>query len=399
MAIDLIAADDQEYDSNNTLATPTTGLAYTKPTNLADDDLAFIFGGTNGLVDLSTYPSSWVEVLDYQPAVQNSRYRIHVGYKVISSAAGEPATYTFTYTPDSTGRDASSIMSRVEGVNTSSPLDVTWSAASHGNVGSSGAPSIKAITTATDGAMAIAVVAFDAAQGPVSANPSGWTLENEITTGNNGVALAVYSQIKAVAGTIGAEVLAITGSSWWSTAVFALKPDAVPLSFEMTAPSLTVTPGEPVVGEHSPVVLSLTPGVLSVDVPAGIFLTFDQQQVTVTGGTATFALGPKVTATGPSLSVTPGTATFSLPAPASTYWYTPPTETTYHRIIGSMTLSITEGRSVLITGGVATLHVEPTMAEIEAADTYLGGGRRHLITADDRTAIENAGLGGTFEEV
>lgn len=81
------------------------------------------------------------------------------------------------------------------------------------------------------------------------------------------------------------------------------------------------------------------------------------------------------------------------------YWYTPPTVTVTYSVIGAMTHTISEGRSVLITDGVATLHVEPTMHEIDAADVYLGGGRRHLVTGGDRIAIEAAGLGGVFEEV
>ena len=54
---------------------------------------------------------------------------------------------------------------------------------------------------------------------------------------------------------------------------------------------------------------------------------------------------------------------------------------------------IDSGQSLIITGTVGRIVEFQTGTEIEAADYYFGGGRRHVLTDAEVTAVENAGFG------
>lgn len=53
---------------------------------------------------------------------------------------------------------------------------------------------------------------------------------------------------------------------------------------------------------------------------------------------------------------------------------------------------INSGRSLIITGSVGQIVEYQTGTEIEAADYYFGGGRRHVLTNAEVTAVQNAGF-------
>lgn len=54
---------------------------------------------------------------------------------------------------------------------------------------------------------------------------------------------------------------------------------------------------------------------------------------------------------------------------------------------------INSGQSLTITGTVGQIVEYQTGTEIDAADYYYGGGRRHVLTDTEVTAVENAGFG------
>lgn len=54
---------------------------------------------------------------------------------------------------------------------------------------------------------------------------------------------------------------------------------------------------------------------------------------------------------------------------------------------------IDSGQSLIITGTVGKIVEFQTGTEIEAADYYFGGGRRHVLTDVEVTAVQNAGFG------
>lgn len=53
---------------------------------------------------------------------------------------------------------------------------------------------------------------------------------------------------------------------------------------------------------------------------------------------------------------------------------------------------IHEGRSLLITGSSGSLTSFPSQTEIEDADFYFGGGRRHVLTSAEYAAVVAAGF-------
>lgn len=53
---------------------------------------------------------------------------------------------------------------------------------------------------------------------------------------------------------------------------------------------------------------------------------------------------------------------------------------------------INSGQSLIITGSVGKIVEYQTGTEIEAADYYYGGGRRHVLTDAEVTAVQNAGF-------
>ena len=54
---------------------------------------------------------------------------------------------------------------------------------------------------------------------------------------------------------------------------------------------------------------------------------------------------------------------------------------------------IDSGQSLIITGTVGKIVEFQTGTEIEDADYYFGGGRRHVLTDNEVTAVQNAGFG------
>lgn len=54
---------------------------------------------------------------------------------------------------------------------------------------------------------------------------------------------------------------------------------------------------------------------------------------------------------------------------------------------------IDSGQSLIITGTVGKIVEFQTGTEIDAADYYFGGGRRHVLTDAEVTAVQNAGFG------
>lgn len=76
-----------------------------------------------------------------------------------------------------------------------------------------------------------------------------------------------------------------------------------------------------------------------------------------------------------------------------TYVLTLPTqEVTYSRNVLLRRYTIDEGRSLLITGTSGELTSFPSQVEIDDADFYFGGGRRHLLTAAEYQAVVDAGF-------
>lgn len=71
----------------------------------------------------------------------------------------------------------------------------------------------------------------------------------------------------------------------------------------------------------------------------------------------------------------------------------PTTETAYTDNILFKRYPIHVGQSLLITSGSGLLTQFPSQTEIAVADYYFGGGRRHVLTDDEYSAVVAAGYG------
>jgi hypothetical protein len=123
-------------------------IAFDKPTGLANGDVLVAVVRAAAAPTISPPDGSWGEFA--QNPVTNRT--IGMFYKVISNAAGEPATYTFTFSGSVGFRGGGLI--RFSGVNTTTPSDCTASVRS----GTATTHTYGSITTVTDGAMLIGCV-------------------------------------------------------------------------------------------------------------------------------------------------------------------------------------------------------------------------------------------------
>ena len=71
----------------------------------------------------------------------------------------------------------------------------------------------------------------------------------------------------------------------------------------------------------------------------------------------------------------------------------PTTETAYTDNILFKRYPIHVGVSLLITAATGTLTQFPSQTEVDEADHYFGGGRRHVLSDDEYTAVVAAGYG------
>ena len=121
------------------------------------------------------------------------------------------------------GSDSGHLAVVFRGVDSTTPIDATTTTASS----SSGDPNPAAITTATDGAMVVALAFLDddLVEGGITA-PSGYTLAdaNEFgSSGSGGTVMAVYKEV-ATAGSEDPGTIVTTGDDWWWAATVALRP-------------------------------------------------------------------------------------------------------------------------------------------------------------------------------
>lgn len=106
-----------------TFGSPGTGITVDKPAGVANDDVLIAFVSKTLYADTTTFScSGWTGQHNNGQTTQNDLH-LSILSKVITNAAGEPSTYTFT----AAGSDASmtAIIVCVRGANTSTPLDPT----------------------------------------------------------------------------------------------------------------------------------------------------------------------------------------------------------------------------------------------------------------------------------
>lgn len=153
--------------------TNTTSITIAKPTGMQDGDILVAHITVNADAPI-TPPSNWVEKID-ERAEDGEDCRLEFSYKLIDSAAGEPANYTFTW---SGSNDAIGAITCIRGVGFP-PFVIPWQDDSY-NEGESATPVTLPVTAITDGSM---LLCFYSAWNPeveLTSQPGGMTLRYEL---------------------------------------------------------------------------------------------------------------------------------------------------------------------------------------------------------------------------
>ena len=209
---------DSTIANNNT----ATSIEITKPATVLDGDVFFAFLGNNDDNAWTTL-TGWTALGELQDAGGNDR-TLNIQRKVITDAAGEPATYTFSRAGLNT--DNFGVIVAVRGIDNTTPEDATSVLSSGANDNTPDSPSI---TTVTDGAfilLACGLAGTGAALTFVA--PTGADLRegNDLETSFR---MGVSTFIQASAGATGAQNWPNTGGSspvsWeWVTGTVAARP-------------------------------------------------------------------------------------------------------------------------------------------------------------------------------
>ncbi len=199
-----------------TTATSTaavTGVTVNVPAGLADGDvLVTQITADNG--PTVTPPAGWSNVLPSAYLGMGGGARVFVYSHVVTSAAAEPASYTWQL---SSAQKWNAGMSAFRGANTTTPFDTAATVASDSTY-SAAKLTVPEVTTTTPGAMVIGGVGIDSSSTAVTP-PRGWTEAFE-STGAQVTELATQS--RAAVGATGAQTWTssrATASTGWMRAL------------------------------------------------------------------------------------------------------------------------------------------------------------------------------------
>ncbi len=210
---------DADKQSANATA---TSLTITKPTNLADNDVLYaeISRDNSDASDAITAPSGWT-VLD-SAEIDNGTYTCGIYRKVISSAAGEPADYTWSWT---SSEKVSGWITRVTGADNTTPEDVAPS----NNTGDSNAPRCLSVVTVTTNTLILAVGGMNSKGAPNWIAPTAMSEFFDIaSTGGGGAsshAQAGAAEVnQAGTGATGDKDFATVDTAEWVAFLIAIRP-------------------------------------------------------------------------------------------------------------------------------------------------------------------------------
>lgn len=155
----------------STDAATATSVNPAKPTGLADNDVLVAVSNVDANETI-TAPSGWTACFTQ---VQTGTQTVNAWYRVVPTAASEPATYAFGGTGAVARRTT---ILAYSGVDTTTPLDVTGSITANAT---STVVHAVSITTVTNGAVAVWAGAYDSSTFSVT-KPAATTLRDEAAT-------------------------------------------------------------------------------------------------------------------------------------------------------------------------------------------------------------------------
>lgn len=205
-----------------------TSLTITKPTNLADDDVLYagISRDAASSGDSITAPSGWTKLASSE--IDNATYTAGIYRKVIVTASGEPADYTWSW---SGSENVAGWIVRVTGADTTTPEDLTPSS----NTGDSNAPRCSGLTTVTGDTLILAVGGMNSKGAPNWTPPTSMTEIFDIASGGGGGA-AAHVQASAAEvnqpgpGATGDKDFATVDTAEWVCFLIAIRPAVPPVA-------------------------------------------------------------------------------------------------------------------------------------------------------------------------
>jgi hypothetical protein len=194
-------------------------LTITKPANLANNDVlkaALQFSQDPGVFSA---PSGWTRYASGLGTGGN-QIRFDAYRKVISNAAGEPASYVFDWSGTGQSPDALGAIEAWIGVDNTTPIDVTAST----NQGNSASEVASGITTVTNGCQIVGDFSND--QHEAITKPGGTTERYNLNTGAGNNAIESSDDNQASAGATGTRTATTVGTDNFVAILTALRPAA-----------------------------------------------------------------------------------------------------------------------------------------------------------------------------
>jgi hypothetical protein len=198
--------------TNSALAAASTGVTITKPSGLVDTDVLYAFISKSSFADSNNFTcSGWTSLLAAGTTTENDRH-ITILRKVITSASGEPANYTFVTTSGTTVGMAGLIV-RVSGANNTTPEDVTPTSSHRVFAVNDATPASVDITTVTANTLVMqyCMLQLSSTATKTWGAPSGYTQDPlavvaETTSASSDQQCGVAYKTQAAAGAVGTNV-------------------------------------------------------------------------------------------------------------------------------------------------------------------------------------------------
>jgi hypothetical protein len=195
------------------LLTSGTTLSVNKPTGLANGDVVVVHAVNAGsTASPSTVPTGFTFVREQNTGLDSQFYDQSAYIKVISDAAGEPASYDFAW--GASGRHLL-VATAYSGVDNTTPQDAT--ATGRGN--NSGTNTVPSITTVT--ANAWIVCSYASTASVTCTWPAAMTERADLATGPT---ITTADEVRATAGATGTRTVTPSANNSNGTITMALRP-------------------------------------------------------------------------------------------------------------------------------------------------------------------------------
>ena len=309
-------------------------ISLTKPAGLADGDVLVavitLETDASNTIDSWTLDTGWVQITAASSDAHAGNEELGCFYKVVTNAAGEAASYSFTM--NGTGNqagDIAAILVAATGVDTTTPVDATASGILAAEASTIPFPGL---TTTTDSAHYVgagaqnrsASITYDGAMTKIAS----------VASANGSIGARITAMIGflevASAGVVAAQSATSNQTRDYISGSFALKPaggGSSPSTVEAT-PATATLEAQPVTATPGPVSVGLTPATLTVDAQAldpqpgpvavdltAAAMTLTAVDITAAPGHVTTALTPAgLTLTAGSIDPAPGPVTVALTA-------------------------------------------------------------------------------------